>query len=44
MSERAEAKLARLQKELNEEKEKNKPKRVIRKKLTTIKRTKKKSD
>lgn len=44
MSERAEAKLARLQKELNEEKEKNKPKRVIRKKLTTIKRTRKKSD
>lgn len=39
MAERAESRLARLQKELAEEKEKARPKRVIRKKLTTIKRT-----
>lgn len=44
MSERAESKLVRLQKELAEEKEKAKPKRVVRKKLTTIKRTRKKSE
>lgn len=42
MSERAESKLAKLQKELADEKNKNKPRRVTRKKLTTIKRTKKK--
>ncbi|MDE7163712.1 MAG: DUF2357 domain-containing protein [Clostridia bacterium] len=42
MSERAESKLIKLQKELAEEKAKNKPRRVTRKKLTTIKRTKKK--
>ena len=44
MSERAEAKLASLKKELAEEKAKSKPKRVTRKKLTTIKRTKKKGE
>ena len=44
MAERAEGKLAKLQKELADEKEKAKPKRVVRKKLTTIKRTRKKSE
>lgn len=44
MSERAEAKLAKLQKELSAEKSKNKPKRVTRKKLTTVKRMKKKGE
>ncbi len=44
MSERAEGKLAKLQKELAEEKEKAKPRRVVRKKLTTVKRTRKKSE
>lgn len=44
MSERAEGKLAKLQKELADEKEKAKPKRVVRKKLTTVKRTRKKSE
>ena len=44
MVERAEAKLNRLNGELMEEKERAKPKRIIRKKLTTIKRTKKKSE
>lgn len=44
MAERAEAKLAKLQKELADEREKTKPKRVLRKKLTTIKRTRKKSE
>ncbi|MDE7400630.1 MAG: hypothetical protein K2N17_01110, partial [Clostridia bacterium] len=42
MSERAESRLLKLQKELADEKNKNKPRRVTRKKLTTIKRTKKK--
>lgn len=41
MSERAEAKLEKLQTELAEEKRKGKPKRVVRQKLTTVKRTKK---
>ncbi len=41
MNERAEAKLKKLQDELAEEKAKNRPKRVVRKKLTTIKRTRK---
>ncbi|MCM1546584.1 MAG: DUF2357 domain-containing protein [Clostridiales bacterium] len=44
MSERAESKLARLQKELEEEKKKATPKRVTRKKLTTIKRTRGKGE
>ena len=44
MAERAESKLARLQKELADEKEKTRPKRVVRKKLTTIKRTRGKSE
>ncbi|MDE7256618.1 MAG: DUF2357 domain-containing protein [Clostridia bacterium] len=44
MAERAESKLARLQKELADEKEKARPKRVVRKKLTTIKRTRGKSE
>lgn len=44
MEERAEAKLAKLQKELEEEKEKAKPKRVTRKKLTTIRRKRGKSE
>ena len=41
MSERAEAKLAKLKDELHKEKLKNRPKKLVRKKLTTIKRTKK---
>lgn len=44
MSERAESKLAKLQKELADEKHKAKPRRVIRKKLTTIKRSRGKSE
>ncbi|MDE6850216.1 MAG: hypothetical protein K2J54_02700, partial [Clostridia bacterium] len=44
MAERAESKLARLQKELADEKEKARPKRIVRKKLTTIKRTRGKSE
>ena len=44
MSERAESKLAKLQKELAEEREKSKPTRVSRKKLTTVKRTRKKGE
>lgn len=40
MAERAESKLNKLQAELAEEKERSKPTRVTRKKLTTIKRTK----
>ena len=44
MSERAESKLAKLQKELEAEKEKARPKRVTRTKLTTIKRTRGKSE
>ena len=44
MSERAESKLARLQKELEEEKRKASPKRVTRTKLTTIKRSRGKSE
>lgn len=44
MSERAESKLVRLQKELEEEKKKATPKRVTRKKLTTIKRTRGKGE
>lgn len=44
MAERAESKLARLQKELADEKEKARPKRVVRKKLTTIKRSRGKSE
>ncbi|MDE7086716.1 MAG: hypothetical protein K2O67_00820, partial [Clostridia bacterium] len=44
MAERAEAKLARLQTELAEEKQKAKPKRVVKQKLTTVKRTKTKSE
>ncbi len=42
MAERAESKLVKLQKELADEKNKNKPRRITHKKLTTIKRTKKK--
>lgn len=42
MVERAESKLVKLQKELADEKNKNKPRRITHKKLTTIKRTKKK--
>lgn len=41
MSERAEAKLAKMKEDLQKEKAKNRPKRLVRKKLTTIKRTKK---
>ncbi len=40
MCERAEARLAKLKSELAEQKEKNRPKRVTRKKFTTIKRSK----
>ncbi|MDE7380162.1 MAG: DUF2357 domain-containing protein [Clostridia bacterium] len=40
MAERAESKLVKLQKELEDEKVKARPKRVVKKKLTTIKRTK----
>lgn len=39
--ERAEAKLAKLKEELHQEKLKNRPKKLVRRKLTTIKRTKK---
>lgn len=41
MSERAEAKLAKMKEDLHKEKLKNRPKKIVRKKLTTIKRTKK---
>lgn len=44
MAERAESKLAKLQKELEEEKRKATPKRVTKKKLTTIKRMRGKSE
>lgn len=44
MAERAESKLSKLQKELEEEKKKTTPKRIVRKKLTTIKRTRGKSE
>ncbi|MDE6690617.1 MAG: hypothetical protein K2K04_01480, partial [Clostridia bacterium] len=44
MAERAESKLTKLQKELEEEKRKAAPKRIMRKKLTTIKRTRGKRD
>ena len=44
MSERAESKLVRLQKELEEEKRKASPKRVTRTKLTTIKRSRGKGE
>lgn len=44
MTERAESKLAKLQKELADEKQKARPKRVVRKKLTTIKRFKGESE
>lgn len=44
MAERAESKLAKMQKELEEEKRKAVPKRVTKTKLTTIKRTRAKSE
>ncbi len=44
MAERAESKLTKLQKELEEEKRKVTPKRIVRKKLTTIKRMRGKRD
>lgn len=44
MAERAESKLTKLQKELEDEKKKAAPKRITRKKLTTIKRSRGKRD